>query len=479
MPKYGIGIYVFDSNHQLYLVKKTNSAFSKGRMWLVPGTTFDDPWELKSDKEQDEILRKILEEETPVPERTRDLSKFQCVSIGSWTHSLGELNFRFENLVLTYPEVFGSLKNGGQISDTNITGRPFSVSALPIPDMSDLTKDFFRSSLFHSSTHIPSPANDDVRGEFSEYLGDEAKKYFLFKALGQGGYGRVYSVLDIATLLPRVIKVPLENISDNTWLDRFLIEGKALLTLIHKKVQNVEEILSINRIDDTHYYLLKKFINGNNLQNCFRQITGLQIPNVIAAIVKTLKEVHKLEIVHRDLKPNNIMIEFPEGGRANVTIIDFGLAKDVQNDFGANRHLTREGDRPGSAYYQSLVTFNDYRRHTWLDDYYSVLQIYYLLLSKRVFYEGFYSNMPTGQVKQEVMKCKGNKRDPFFDNGLASITKGLRQDDVIKFGEFYNIVKQAYSENYDISKDTVQPKDMEQLKEKLCAVEEQIAKVFE
>jgi hypothetical protein len=204
MPKYGIGIYLFDSEHRLFLVRKPGSVFSDGgEKWLVPGKTFDVPWESYTKKRKDEIIFNILKAESPIPEIQLKNANYEINSLGSWSHRKNNQDFIFNNYVISYKtDCFKHLPDNGRIARDSIKGESFTLLDLPIGTMSDLTQDFFKSSLFHSSGYIPSPSHPNDHKEFEKCLSSDNKKYFLYKSIGGGGYGRVYLTLDIATLLP-------------------------------------------------------------------------------------------------------------------------------------------------------------------------------------------------------------------------------------------------------------------------------------
>lgn len=479
MPKYGIGIYVFDSEYQLYLVKKPKSKFGhSGRKWLVPGITLDEPWHSYSLDEQNALIDQVLTEESPISKEQLTSREVAIQHLGSWSHKKDNREYVFNNFVVFSREAFRHLPGKGCISNAKISGESFSLLDLPVDSMYSLTQDFFKSSLFHSTGDIPSPTNDKERDEFKDFLSNDYKKYFLFETIAQGGYGRVYATLGITTLLPRVVKIPLANANDNTWLERFLLEGKALLSLIHERVQNIEEIFSINRIDDGRYYMLKEFIRGEDLQKC-PKVEKDHIQAIIGAIVRILAKVHELGICHRDIKPNNIMIEFLEDNKPQITLIDFGLVKGSQIDVGKDQNLTTEEFRTGNEFFQSIVTYNSYQKHNLLDDYYSVLLIFYWLFDKKSFYDDYY-NLSGQEVAKNVMECKSKYEDPFIEeNAVENFCEEWKELPCIEqFAKFHKVVRQAYTDIYEITESDIKVKNENGLEKQLEEVKEKILKIF-
>lgn len=478
MPRYGIGIYVFDSEHQLYLVRKSDSKIGDSNTWLVPGTTFDDPWDCYSDEFRDNKIYDILKEESPIPERILLNREYSIKCLGSWCHRKDKQDYIFINYVAHLTsDGFRHLPEKGRIKKPNIEGTSFNLLSLPISKMSELTQDFFKSSLFHSSGYIPQ-LHDKNYDEFKEYLGNDHKKYFYLDNIGGGGYGRVYVTLDIATLLPRVVKIPLVNDHDINWPERFLLEGKALFSLNHHKVENVEEIYSINRAVDGRYYLLKEYIKGKNLLKC-DNYKKEHVVDIISEIVKVLAKVHSLKVCHRDIKPNNIMIETFDDNKPKITLIDFGLVKSFQIEVGMDPNMTNERFRTGSASYQSLITYNSYKNHNYLDDYYSVLHTFYWLVNNKNFYEDYFE-VDYRFAAKKAADCKSEFTDPFLDECILNkVCENWKDKSCLPiFKEFHTIIVNAYDDIYENTGRSIKVKNKKQLAIILEQVETKLKELF-
>ena len=456
----------------------------------MPGTRLEQQWDLYNKDEKDQIVKKILKDETPITIGYLRNHDIEYKSLGCWRHIEDHKEYMFDNIVIELSESFRHFPNAGKIKKIitknkikhEITGEPFSILDLPVGSIYSLTQNFLKSSLFHDSGHIPSIANEDQRDAFRQSLGNDHKRFYLFRVIKSGGYGLVYATLDIATLFPRVVKVPLNNPHDPNWQKRFLREGNALLSLIHEGVRGIEEIFSINRIGKARYYLLKEYIRGRDLQDSIALITDSHVLSIITQIINVLAEVHELEICHRDLKPNNIMIELQGNGDPEITLIDFGLVKSTYGTPGENPHLTPAEFRTGSPLFQSVITYKRYYEHNLLDDYYSVLHIYYWLIAHKHFYVSHYRTS-IEDAKIKAGECKSKYQDPFLDeNAIADFCEERSGIPCIKqLAEFHKVIRQAYDKIYDKQEKFElknEFKDKEILREQLKETTKNILAVF-
>lgn len=165
--------------------------------------------------------------------------------------------------------------------------------------------------------------------------------YNIEKELGRGGMGIVFKATD--TKLGRVvaIKVIIGTALTQTKIRRFLEEAKATARLKHP------HIISLYEINNTPVnYFTMEYVEGKPLSDYVGK--GLKLKEVLYIINKCASAIdfaHKEGIIHRDIKPSNIMLDKLK----NPKVMDFGLAKDVNND----QKLSRQGDVMGTPAYMS------------------------------------------------------------------------------------------------------------------------------
>ena len=148
------------------------------------------------------------------------------------------------------------------------------------------------------------------------------------KALGSGGYGRVYLVRDTATrrvyALKRVCKAHLlahNGAMRCEWLSR---EKQVLEKLEHPFIVSLHGTYA----DTTSIYLLLGVAMGGDLYRLIEKLG--QVPEKVSrfyvtSLVLALSHIHSHEVVYRDLKPENVLLD----AQGYVKLCDFGFSKKV------------------------------------------------------------------------------------------------------------------------------------------------------
>jgi eukaryotic-like serine/threonine-protein kinase len=151
------------------------------------------------------------------------------------------------------------------------------------------------------------------------------ERYEHIEIVGEGGMGTVFRASD--RRLGRRVALKFLRGSDPDLGRRFLQEARAQARLEHAHVCRVYEV----GVADGRRYISMQYIEGVPLDRAKGRMTLEQKVKAIREVAAALHEAHRLGIIHRDVKPGNIMIERGEDGCLKPYIMDFGLAREVDD----------------------------------------------------------------------------------------------------------------------------------------------------
>jgi serine/threonine-protein kinase len=183
-------------------------------------------------------------------------------------------------------------------------------------------------------------------------IGSKINQYKILEKLGAGGQGTVYKALDTKLNRTVVIKVlPPELTAKTSNFKRFEREAQLCSQLDHPNICTIYDFHEANGI----YYIAMQYVEGKNVRQLVagRPLELKSAVSIAVQVCDALAYTHSRGIIHRDIKAGNIMVT----GAGQVKILDFGLAKLVENDpseFGQGvdrTELTEVGIPYGTATY--------------------------------------------------------------------------------------------------------------------------------
>jgi len=158
-------------------------------------------------------------------------------------------------------------------------------------------------------------------------------RFEILGLLARGGTSRVYLARDrqnrkfvaVKWLLPRAA-------ADPNHLQRFLSGGRAVLGLNHP---GIARVLCVMEPKGQPPYLVTEALEGESLTDYLERQEQPDKDFVLMfarEVASGLAAAHDAGIVHRDIKPGNLFLVGPIGAPTGVKIIDFGFAKDMNED---------------------------------------------------------------------------------------------------------------------------------------------------
>ena len=178
-----------------------------------------------------------------------------------------------------------------------------------------------------------------------------AERIEILSLIGAGGMSTVYRAKHL--LLDRIVAVKVMQVGkvDDNAIRRFQQEAKAATALNHPNIATVREFGTAESGDP---YLVMDYIEGTSLSDLIKQngtLSTERTKEIITQVCAGLHHAHSIGVVHRDLKPANVMLSKDSSGKEIAKIVDFGIAKIIQND--GQSELTKAGEIFGTPLYMS------------------------------------------------------------------------------------------------------------------------------
>jgi serine/threonine protein kinase len=178
----------------------------------------------------------------------------------------------------------------------------------------------------------------DPQGD--RWIGRRIGNYAIVHKLGAGGMGVVYEA-EQASLGRRIaLKVlPRTPATLPMLIERFKREARLLSTLSHP---NVVTVFDAGEEADLLYFAME-LVPGGDLRGVMRRqgkLAALETLPIVKDIAAALLVAHQKGIIHRDLKPENVMIVPVTGREPMAKVLDFGIARALNDNVAGQPALT-------------------------------------------------------------------------------------------------------------------------------------------
>ena len=176
--------------------------------------------------------------------------------------------------------------------------------------------------------------------------------YELLDVLGQGGMGTVYRARQLGALDREVaLKVVRPGMDSREIVARFESERRALARMRHP---GIAQVFDAGTTADGRPFFAMELVPGEPVTECCarHRVPFNERLAVFKRVCDAVQHAHQCGIIHRDLKPSNVLVVEVDGALV-PKVIDFGIAKSLEDPLGDSSLHTQVGQVIGTPDYMS------------------------------------------------------------------------------------------------------------------------------
>jgi serine/threonine protein kinase/WD40 repeat protein len=232
----------------------------------------------------------------------------------------------------------------------------------------------------------PPPDTVTTDQSVTETPGAVIGPYKLLQPIGEGGMGVVYMAEQREPVERRVaLKVIRPGMDSRQVITRFEAEEQALAMMDHP---NIARVFDAGTTTTGRPYFVMELVKGVPItEYCDEHhLTPRQRLELFVPLCHAVQHAHQKGIIHRDIKPSNVLVAEYDG-RPVPKIIDFGVAKAIQQRLTERTVFTQLGQVVGTIEYMSpeQAKLNQMDVDTRSDIYSLGVLLYELLTSETPF----------------------------------------------------------------------------------------------
>ncbi len=260
-------------------------------------------------------------------------------------------------------------------------------------------------------------------------------RYKIESVIGQGSAGTVYKA--IQELIGREVAIKVLHdylVSDQEFIKRFTQEAKASSRLSHPNIITIYDFGVIPQ--GGRPYIAMDLLKGTPLSDYIAEQNHIPADDAMPLfkqVCGALGEAHRQGVVHRDIKPENIVLVERSGQKLFPIVVDFGIARLVQEESDVAR-ITRTGTVCGSPTYMSpeqcMSSKVDHR-----SDIYSLgIVIYETLTGEVPFLSDELVKVMAMHLSDNPKPLNAVREDLHFSDAIeAIVSKTLEKDPALRY----------------------------------------------
>jgi serine/threonine protein kinase/Tfp pilus assembly protein PilF len=176
--------------------------------------------------------------------------------------------------------------------------------------------------------------------------------YKLLEQIGEGGFGVVFMAEQTQPVRRKVaLKVLKPGMDSRQVVARFEAERQALALMDHP---NIAQVFDGGETAGGRPYFVMELVRGIPITAFCddNQLPVRQRLELFVNVCQAIQHAHQKGIIHRDIKPSNVMITLYDG-KAVPKVIDFGVAKAIEQRLTERTLFTQYGTMVGTLEYMS------------------------------------------------------------------------------------------------------------------------------
>jgi eukaryotic-like serine/threonine-protein kinase len=186
----------------------------------------------------------------------------------------------------------------------------------------------------------------------AERPGSVIGSYKLLQQIGEGGFGVVFMAEQQEPVRRKVaLKVIKPGMDTKEVIARFEVEEQALALMSHP---NIAHVIDAGVTESGRPYFVMELVRGISItEYCDKNSLGIsERLKLFISVCRAIQHAHQKGIIHRDIKPSNVLVTLQDG-EPLVKIIDFGVAKAMNQQLTERTLFTRFAEMIGTPMYMS------------------------------------------------------------------------------------------------------------------------------
>jgi serine/threonine protein kinase/tetratricopeptide (TPR) repeat protein len=186
----------------------------------------------------------------------------------------------------------------------------------------------------------------------TEGAGSTIGPYKLLEQIGEGAFGIVFWAEQQWPMRRQVaLKVLKPGMDTQQIIARFEVERQALALMDHA---NIARVVDAGATDTGRPFVVMELVKGVPITEfCdINQLAPAARLKLFNDVCHAIQHAHHKGVIHRDIKPTNVLVTLHDGA-AVVKVIDFGIAKAMQQKLTERTLFTSHGQMIGTPAYMS------------------------------------------------------------------------------------------------------------------------------